>query len=395
MLFIKECFLTLLIFAFISSANGQVTIGSHIAPNEGALLDLKQFDSPDGGVNSYKGLGLSRVKLQKLKKLDPCTDDNSAASQQEHVGLMLYNLTNDFEENLCEGLYVWDSELWQKLGEACPKLKAEVANSYIMDGQEYQFSFRANVPWQAVYSDPENMISSSKADFSGMAGVFPIKFTLAPELTKTKKAEIKFTDDNNEVLTATINGVIPYLNVSPASWSVPLAGGSLPVTVSTNSTLPVNVTCPDADVAINGYDLTVGNISDARDLSTTVTYSNGIISKDIKVTQTGPTPRVLSVVRSPKFCVEAATGQKIQVTTIIANVPLVYDGLGGYNPGQVTTCNVSWGKSGSNYTTIVRTTAKLNRAQAIRYWDIKLKSADGFKAFSYSVTHCQDGHPPK
>lgn len=55
------------LFAISLPGTGQVTIGSSITPNKGALLDLKeQNTATPGGISASKGLSMPRVKLTKL-----------------------------------------------------------------------------------------------------------------------------------------------------------------------------------------------------------------------------------------------------------------------------------------------------------------------------------------
>lgn len=90
--------------------DAQVTIGSGLRPNEGALLDLKQE-----GITT-KGLGLPRVLLKEENKLtigDNIIPDESSAWEL-HVGLVVYN-TNKCLGKGGDGVYVWNGNLWQRL----------------------------------------------------------------------------------------------------------------------------------------------------------------------------------------------------------------------------------------------------------------------------------------
>ncbi len=125
------CILTS-IFAVVCSA--QVTIGSEVIPEKGAILDLKQEDKPDGSVNSTKGLGLPRVILKTLTLSGEKTSLASTIDQatgdwdpEDHIGLVIYNVQPKGEVELCpvdpifdeliaEGPYVWDGNEWQYLG---------------------------------------------------------------------------------------------------------------------------------------------------------------------------------------------------------------------------------------------------------------------------------------
>ena len=102
-----------------TSSKAQVTAGSKGVPNSGALLDMKQEDNTDGSANSKKGLGLPRVALTAVDKLDPCVvttgvvaTDNAA--KKSHIGLTVYNTTDNTSTaaTLSEGVYAWDGDMW-------------------------------------------------------------------------------------------------------------------------------------------------------------------------------------------------------------------------------------------------------------------------------------------
>ena len=112
----KTLFLAL--FGFMSfNIFSQVTIGSALAPKQGAILDLKENEANDGGETSTKGLGLPRVSLVAIDKLEPCAETN-VDNASAHTGLVVYNITNNSNSaaTLQEGVYFWDGSLWQKSG---------------------------------------------------------------------------------------------------------------------------------------------------------------------------------------------------------------------------------------------------------------------------------------
>lgn len=86
----------------------QVTIGSDVLPNKGALLDLKENDNLD--VNSMRGLGLPRVQLSTIYSLD---DIEANLDKDAHIGLVIY-VPEEFEDS-CPGVYVWTGTEWQGL----------------------------------------------------------------------------------------------------------------------------------------------------------------------------------------------------------------------------------------------------------------------------------------
>lgn len=121
----------LLVVCPVVMLQSQVTIGSNLAPVEGALLDLKEKEALGNSIgNSSKGLGIPRVALTNLTQLFPMfalangttpTADyiaNKAAIDKEHTGLIVYNvnlcITNPISAptTLNKGIYVWDGTMW-------------------------------------------------------------------------------------------------------------------------------------------------------------------------------------------------------------------------------------------------------------------------------------------
>lgn len=139
---VKRRFSLVLMVFFLSlsfwSVNAQVTIGSGERPVSGAILDLKQIKGVvDGEYDSYKGLMLPRVMLSKKNELFPMflsnpEDPTSGANAEyttnktnldkSHTGLIVYNLNENDDEELCLGLNQWDGEQWNcfesKMGNA-------------------------------------------------------------------------------------------------------------------------------------------------------------------------------------------------------------------------------------------------------------------------------------
>jgi len=113
----KLFFISLFLFLSSQGLFSQVTVGSAIKPNEGALLDVKQSTTTDGSANSTKGIGLPRVALTAIDDLSPCAD-NTSDNKLSHRGLTVYNVTDnsDGAQTLKEGLYFWDGDLWQPSG---------------------------------------------------------------------------------------------------------------------------------------------------------------------------------------------------------------------------------------------------------------------------------------
>lgn len=95
---------------------GQVTIGSGNPPANGALLDLKENEAPNGDVTSTKGIIFPRVRLVSLTSLMPllnATDAANATQKTIHKGIVVYNLATN--NGLQEDLYFWDGDEWLNL----------------------------------------------------------------------------------------------------------------------------------------------------------------------------------------------------------------------------------------------------------------------------------------
>lgn len=121
--------LLLLLFAnfnlFLSS---QVSIGLTEEANKGALLQLKTIENvTDGEANATKGLLLPRVNLSDKYELFPMFlknptdstsgrikdyDENKPDYDLKHTGLMVYNMDENYEKDLCLGVNTWDGEKW-------------------------------------------------------------------------------------------------------------------------------------------------------------------------------------------------------------------------------------------------------------------------------------------
>jgi len=99
-----------------SNIIGQVTIGSNIKPNSGALLDLKENDNIN--ENSTKGLVLPRVNLTQWNSLD---DLASGLNKNEHIGLVVYHagpVDLCAKEPFYNGVYVWTGSAWKYVSSA-------------------------------------------------------------------------------------------------------------------------------------------------------------------------------------------------------------------------------------------------------------------------------------
>lgn len=185
------------LFILTNQLLAQVTIGSGIPPNKGALLDLKEFDddqAKEGGRTAIRGLMLPRVSLSSLTTLEPMynyeTNTPSSSDLQEHIGLTVYNV------NRCApfgaGAYFWNGEKWLGLN-AKPSLPPPSAIINIdtlhipsgMDARE-SLSKKMTFAWEGVppiFTDPQSAINGSSISeglkFTSPRGWLPTSNTWA------------------------------------------------------------------------------------------------------------------------------------------------------------------------------------------------------------------------
>ena len=101
----------------VIKASAQVTIGSDVAPEKAALLDIKTEDGGAGEVSSKGGgLLLPRVEIANISTLGIFSDVTGIDSPEEklkHKGLTVYNIGM---ANVEAGIYTWDGSKWRKAG---------------------------------------------------------------------------------------------------------------------------------------------------------------------------------------------------------------------------------------------------------------------------------------
>jgi len=105
--FIKAICIAVLCFTF-APVSAQVTIGSGIEPNAGALLDLKQTDAE--GENSKLGLLLSKVTLTSLSTFGLLSTEPT--TPEIYKGLVVFHESSQPNPPINRGLYIWDGRKW-------------------------------------------------------------------------------------------------------------------------------------------------------------------------------------------------------------------------------------------------------------------------------------------
>lgn len=138
--------------------HAQVTMGSFIAPPEGALLNLQEYGSCSQNTTSTKGLLLPRVGLTSLSSLEDIEGVNSNTPKR-YSGLMVYNV-NNFNNDCLKlpiGLYVWSGSSWENVE---GKETSEMPGSYTEDvfvlKRIMAENKNARLGWLFDESDPAN-----------------------------------------------------------------------------------------------------------------------------------------------------------------------------------------------------------------------------------------------
>lgn len=172
----KRIILTILLsILIIKVIHAQITIGSNLQPNIGALLDLKEYTPSPNNTTSSKGLLLPRVSLTNLNGLDDI-ENAEIAFPEKYEGLMVYN-TSEIQADCkihSEGLYVWGGTKWEGLGTTTRDL--QLSGSYSEDVATLKKIMDDNpgntLDWVIDSSDPNNMrfISGSRATFEERCG---------------------------------------------------------------------------------------------------------------------------------------------------------------------------------------------------------------------------------
>jgi hypothetical protein len=108
-------FITML-FTTNMNMQAQVTVGSLLPNEDGALLDLKMYDSIPNLKNSNKGILFSKVKLASYNSLEPLYSAASATDKLKATGMIVYNV-NTSGIGLPAGLVQWNGEEWIPLSQ--------------------------------------------------------------------------------------------------------------------------------------------------------------------------------------------------------------------------------------------------------------------------------------
>lgn len=176
--FFMQLSLLLGLLCISNFAYSQVTIGSAIPPNRGALLDLKEFEPKINNENSTKGLMLPRVSLKDISSLEGIEGAEFAAKDL-YTGLIVYNVLDNAICGLGVGLYVWDGNKWESLDRTrVPVVKGSYAQDVAILKKIMDDNPDSTLDWVIDSSNPNDMkfISGTGVEFYEVCGEQRLKF---------------------------------------------------------------------------------------------------------------------------------------------------------------------------------------------------------------------------
>lgn len=210
------------------TTNAQVTIGNEEQPVTGSLLQIKsKVNITDDGANSDRGLALPRVTLSEKKQLFPMflanPDDstsganadyttNKSAIDKVHTGLIVYNLTENDDKELCLGLNQWDGEQWNCFQSKMGNAIASIDNC-------------DNITFSGVYQDKVSLNSGNYMNIT-------LNVTKAGAYTITARASYAGDNSVDNGYYFTTTGV--FLTTGTYALQVPGNGTPLKYTPSSN-----------------------------------------------------------------------------------------------------------------------------------------------------------------
>jgi len=223
------------IFTVISALTirAQVTVGTNELPVPGAILQLKTINdaASNGNVNATQGLGLPRVALVVKDQLQPMYSASEAPNlsnvvKMNHRGLVVYNVTENADEELYPGLYQWDGKQWTGLEQ---KTTAAV------------ITFPTNCNAIAVYGDYFNNSPLNSSNYI----TIPVNVTRAGYYT----ISIVPNPDNGYYFTTSGS----FMTTGPVIVTIPGAGQPKNFTPTGNPGDALTVVCNEDTAACSPY----------------------------------------------------------------------------------------------------------------------------------------------
>jgi len=228
---------SLLIFS-ITQCYAQVTVGSGIEPEKGALLELKEKDptNPEIGKplsieNSSKGLLFPKVSLKARNQLTPLyggdesspgnwSDNSTDLEKLMATGMVVYNI-NPAAVQLDAGLYVWNGSEW---------IRCEDENGGSGESGEFTFDCASAVVHGNYIKDKAldqtNFISITV--FTTKAGTYEVETTTANPANPVKFEGSGTLKDGSQTIILNGSGTPPESGMF--SYNIKIKGSSGSVT---------------------------------------------------------------------------------------------------------------------------------------------------------------------
>lgn len=161
----KAIFILIISILFnIGQSKAQVTIGSGNPPNDGALLQLKEWNSETDLTNSTKGFSFPRVALVKKNELYPMYKvgypgvTNLQNLKYSNIGLTVYNVTNNpvattETDAFVRGLYQWNGAQWLLI-EGVKMVEPAIDELMFGSASLNPSAYTKDVPYKGILSVP-------------------------------------------------------------------------------------------------------------------------------------------------------------------------------------------------------------------------------------------------
>jgi len=179
-----------------SGLYAQVTVGSNLEPNTGAILDIKEY-KPNlqiDNTTANKGMLLPRVNLTDMSNLYPMflndtdyvnnTDSKKNTEDTDHTGLVVYNVNLDICDEIYPGTYVWDGQEWSRLTDEYPfpsETDILVDNRDPNKIEQYKIGKFGDAGWWML----ENIRADRYSDGTKLFFAHPSEYVLWPDRTPT------------------------------------------------------------------------------------------------------------------------------------------------------------------------------------------------------------------
>lgn len=184
----KLSFLSLVFILFVSiNANAQVTIGSNSAPDDDALLDLKERTNG----SSDKGILFPRVELSSTTAYSPLS--------KPVKGMVVYN--TKVTADVVEGLYYHDGIKWNRVDNT-PKFFYMPSFNLPTDTSDPAYNSGTStftIELYKIYSEQFGLVHSSSSAKSPNAGIGSLPVYLNTSLSETQRIEYYITYYDNTV----------------------------------------------------------------------------------------------------------------------------------------------------------------------------------------------------